>query len=81
MVEEIKTLTGTYKLVLITDFKYFLNICECDDNAAVIMLNQNDQLVSDNYFACMAYLDDIEEISKNKLKPNFISQECMSYMD
>ena len=58
---------GTYYHALQTnDFHYYVNYKECDENASVIMLNNQGEVISDNYFAYSSLIDDIE--SKNYVR-------------
>jgi hypothetical protein len=55
-----------YKLLLITkDFIFYGNPTESDENASLIMLRRNLELVSDNYFAYQGF---IEELKENKFE-------------
>jgi len=39
---------------------YFVNFDESDENASVKMFNRNREIVSDNYFAHGAFMEDVE---------------------
>lgn len=57
----IKTVLGDYHRALETlHHIYFVNYEEGDENASVKMLNRNREIVSDNYFAHSAFMEDIE---------------------
>lgn len=64
-----------FKLALVTgEFVFYVNEEECDDNANVIMYRQeNFTLLSDNYFANGAFMEELEAIYKGKYKPEFMS--------
>lgn len=78
----IKTLLGTYHRSLETkDHIYYVNFEESDENACVKMFNRKRELISDNYFAYGAFMDDIEDISchlwmSNKLKQHIKEKSC-----
>jgi len=63
-----KTITNIlgvyYRAMEIVDFVYFVNFLESDDNAQVKMYRKEKgalTLVSDNYFASVGLLEDLEE--------------------
>jgi hypothetical protein len=57
----IKTTLGDYHRALETlHHIYFVNFDESDENASVKMFNRNREIVSDNYFAYQAFMEDIE---------------------
>jgi hypothetical protein len=57
----IKTVLGDYHRALETlHHIYFVNYEEGDENASVKMFNRNREIVSDNYFAYQAFMEDIE---------------------
>lgn len=59
----IETDLGVYKLSLITnDNVYYVNDKEFDANGVVIMFDKNNKIISENYFAYTAYVDDLEAI-------------------
>jgi hypothetical protein len=71
----IKTVLGDYHRALETlHHIYFVNYEEGDENASVKMFNRNREIVSDNYFACQAFMEDIENEQytwmSEKLKEN-----------
>jgi hypothetical protein len=53
---------------------YFVNFDESDENNSVKMFNRNREIVSDNYFAYQAFIEDIENEQytwmSEKLKEN-----------
>ena len=54
----IKTILGIYHRVLETkDFIFYVNLEECDENAAVKMFNRKRELISDNYFAYQEFMN------------------------
>ena len=57
----ITTALGKYYRALETEHHiYFVNFDESDENASVKMFNRNREIVSDNYFAYQAFMEDIE---------------------
>jgi hypothetical protein len=57
----IKTVLGDYHRALETlHHIYFVNFDESDENGSVKMFNRNREIVSDNYFAYQAFMEDIE---------------------
>jgi hypothetical protein len=70
-----KTTESTYNLALIKgNFVYYLDEGECDESMCVIMYEkENFNLVSDNYFAYGALMEDMEEIYKGISEPEFMS--------
>ena len=71
----IKTVLGDYHRALETlHHIYFVNYEEGDENASVKMFNRNREIVSDNYFAYQAFMEDIENEQytwmSEKLKEN-----------
>ena len=57
----IKTVLGDYHRAMETpNHIYFVLFEECDENNSVKMFNRNREIVSDNYFAYQAFMEDIE---------------------
>ena len=76
----IKTPLGNYCRALETQSHiYFVNYTESDENASVKMYNRSRELVSDNYFAYGALMEDIEKENyiwmSEKLKKNLVVSE------
>ena len=58
----IKVNGETFKLILITkDYIFYVNQDEGDDNANTVMLNRNLELLSNNYFASVGLLEELEK--------------------
>jgi len=71
----IKTVLGDYHRAMETlHHIYFVNFDESDENNSVKMFNRNREIVSDNYFAYQAFIEDIENEQytwmSEKLKEN-----------
>lgn len=76
MRNEIITELGTYKLALVTsEFVFYVNGNESDENGCVLMYNKDNKLVSDNYFAFDEYIDTMEQIITNNLKYEYIDSD------
>lgn len=76
MRNEIITELGTYKLALVTsEFVFYVNEYESDENACVMMYNKDNKLISDNYFAFDEYIDTMEQIISNNLKYEYIDSD------
>lgn len=74
---------STYNIALVTGkFIYYLDEEECDENACVIMYEkENFSLLSDNYFAYEALMEDLEEVYKGKIEPEFMSDNLKENME
>lgn len=76
----IKTPLGNYSRALETnDHIYFVNYTESDENASVKMYNRNREIVSNNYFAYGALMEDLENKNyvwiSERLKKNLVVSE------
>jgi len=76
MKKEIKTELGTYTLALITsDFIFYVNEHEGDENGCTIMYDRHNKLISDNYFAFDEYINTMDQIITNQLKCEYVNQD------
>jgi len=74
----ITTEVGEYVLSLVTkDFLYYANEQESDENGSIIMTRKNGEVVSSNYFAYNSLLEELELMSENKLKCEYISESLL----
>lgn len=75
-----------YKLMLVTkDFIYYGITEESDENRNVVMIRKNNnEVVSDNYFAYNELFSYLEEIQEGKYKKSidyfYLSEECKEYI-
>lgn len=74
---------STYNIALVTGkFIYYLDEEECDENACVIIYEKEKfSLLSDNYFAYEALMEDLEEVYKGKIEPEFMSDNLKKNME
>lgn len=80
MRNEIITELGTYKLALVTsEFVFYVNEYESDENGCVMMYNKDNKLISDNYFAFDEYIDTMEQIITNNLKYEYVDSGQLEY--
>lgn len=76
----IETDLGVYELSLITnDYVYYVNDTESDENACVKMFDKNNKIISDNYFAYTAYIDDLEDILYKGKEYTFVKEGILEY--
>lgn len=68
MHKQFKTIIGTYYNALETSqFNYFVNYRECDENASVIMFNKQGEVISDNYHAYCSLFETLENKSYTRI--------------
>ena len=78
MKDIIKTDLGEFRKALVVDgFIYYINYQESDENASTIMYRENGDLVSDNYFASMDCLEQLEKVYRKEVKADFVSKEAL----
>lgn len=69
----INTILGKYFRVLETDKHiYFVNLEESDENASVKMFGRTRELISDNYFAYEAFMEDLNKANYTWIAPKLV---------
>lgn len=56
---------------------YYVDLNECDDNANTKIFDLHGNLLSDNYFATNALIEDLEKVLNGEIEPKYINQELL----
>lgn len=73
---------NNFKKVLVTEqYIFYCDLDEYDENSNTIMYDSNMKLISDNYFAYIGLMEELEEIYKKKIIPKFIHSSLNDYLE
>lgn len=56
---------------------YYVDLSECDDNGNTKIFDLNMNLLSDNYFATNALLEDLEKVLNGEIEPKYINSDLL----
>lgn len=71
-----------WEISLVTDnYIFYTHLEETDENANTKMYNRKMELLSDNYLATNAYVDEMYKIAEGKEDVSYMSPSCLFYLE